>query len=68
MEKTLAHRAAIGARASLGARLEQLAPRSLMDYAQPSLTSTPSCIRRPFVQGNNFELKPSYVQMIQNSI
>ena len=39
-----------------------------MDYAQPSLTGTTLCIRRPSVHANNFELKPSYVHMIQNSI
>ena len=40
----------------------------LMEYAQPSLDGTASCIRRPTVHANNFELKPSYVQIIQNSV
>ena len=39
-----------------------------MEYAQPSIDGTASCIRKPAVLANNFELKPSYVNMIQNSI
>ena len=39
-----------------------------MEYAQPSIDGTASCIRKPTVQANNFELKPSYVNMIQNSV
>ena len=39
-----------------------------MEYAQPLINGTASCIRRPTVQANNFELKSSYAQMIQNSI
>ena len=39
-----------------------------MKYAQPSIDGTASCIRKPAVQANNFELKPSYVNMIQNSV
>ena len=46
----------------------QEAHRSLMDYAQPSLSGATSCIKRPNVQSNNFELKPSFIQMIQNSV
>ena len=42
--------------------------RTLMEYAQSSIDRTASCIRKPAVQANNFELKPSYVNMIQNSI
>ena len=42
--------------------------RTLMEYAQPSIDGTASCIRKPQVQANNFELKPSYVNMIQNSV
>ena len=39
-----------------------------MEYAQPSIDGTTSCIRKPPIQANNFELKPSYVSMIQNSV
>ena len=39
-----------------------------MEYVQPSIDGTTSCIRKPPVQANNFELKPSYVSMIQNSV
>ena len=39
-----------------------------MEYAQPFIDGTASCIRKPTVQANNFELKPSYVNMIQNSV
>ena len=37
---------------------------TLMEYAQPSIDETASCIRKPAVQANNFELKPFYVNMI----
>ena len=39
-----------------------------MEYAQPSIDGTASCIRKPEVQANNFELKPLYVNMIKNSV
>ena len=42
--------------------------RTLMEYVQPSIDGIASCIRKPQVQANNFELKPSYVNMIQNSV
>ena len=42
--------------------------RILMEYAQLSIDGTASCIRKPTVQANNFDLKPSYVNMIQNSV
>ena len=42
--------------------------RTLMEYAQPSIEGTASCIKKPEVHANQFELKPSYVNMIQNSV
>ena len=42
--------------------------RTLMEYAQPSIEGTASCIRKPAVHANQFELKSSYVNMIQNSV
>ena len=39
-----------------------------MEYAQPSIEGTASCIRKPEVHANQFELKPSYINMIQNSV
>ena len=42
--------------------------RTLMEYAQPSIEGTASCIRKLAVHANQFELKPSYVNMIQNSV
>ena len=42
--------------------------RTLMEYSQPSIERTASCIRKPKVHANQFELKHSYVNMIQNSI
>ena len=38
--------------------------RTLMEYAQPSIEGTALCIRKPEVHANQFELKPSYVNMI----
>ena len=42
--------------------------RILMKYAQLSIEGIASCIRKPEVHANQFELKHSYVNMIQNSI
>ena len=56
----------VGVRVGVGAI--QNAPRTLMNYAQPSLSRTESCIRRPTIESIAFELKLSYVTMIQNSV
>ena len=72
MDETLAIRATnvagVGNEAVAGAARAQNHRRTLMKYAQPSIDGTASCIRKPAVQANNFELKPSYVSMIQNSV
>ena len=72
MEETPVIRAANMAGASNGVAVGvvgiQNERRTLMEYAQPSIDGTASCIRKPLVQANNFELKPFYVNMIQNSI
>ena len=54
--------------AGVGAVVAENPRRTLMEYAQPLIDGTASCIRKPQVQANNFELKPSYVNMIQNSV
>ena len=41
---------------------------SFLTNFEPSIDGTASCIRKPTVQANNFELKPSYVNMIQNLV
>ena len=51
-----------------GATRVQNERRILMKYAQSSIDGIASCIRKLQVQANNFELKPSYVNMIQNSV
>ena len=65
MEKTLAPRAAIGVGVGIGAKAgaawAKNPRRTLMEYAQPSIDETESCIKKPVVQANNFELKPFYV-------
>ena len=58
----------VGAGVGVGTGAIQNAPRTLMDYAQPSLSRTKSYIRRPTIESTTFELKPSYVTMIQNSV
>ena len=41
------------------------APRTMYDYAKPTLTRTESSIVRPVIAANNFEMKPNTIQMIQ---
>ncbi|KAK5785247.1 hypothetical protein PVK06_039814 [Gossypium arboreum] len=43
-------------------------PRTMYDYAKPNLTRTESCIVRPAIDANNFELKPNTIQMIQQFV
>ena len=43
-------------------------PRTMYDYAKPSLTGTESSIVRPTVAANTFELKPNTIQMIQQFV
>ena len=57
-----------GVKASVGAAGAENPRSTLMENAQTSIDGTASYIRKPAVQVNNFELKPSYVQMIQNSV
>ena len=54
----------VGNGAAVGAARVQNHRRTLMEYAQPSIEGTASCIKRPEIQANRFELKPSYVNMI----
>ncbi|KAK5839294.1 hypothetical protein PVK06_008070 [Gossypium arboreum] len=44
------------------------APRTMYDYAKPSLTGAESSIVRPAIAANNFELKPNTIQMIQQFV
>ncbi|KAL5540746.1 hypothetical protein UlMin_044069 [Ulmus minor] len=39
--------------------------RALRDYAAPNVTRATSGIRRPTIQANNFEIKPSFITMVQ---
>ena len=72
MEETpvigVADMAGAGNGAVVGETRVQNERRILMEYAQPSIDGTASCIRKPAVQANQFELKLSYVNMIQNSV
>ena len=68
MEETPLLRVANMEGAGNGAAEVQNNRRTLMEYAHPSIDGTASCIRKPAVQVNNFELKPSYVNIIQNSV
>ena len=63
-----ANNAGAGNGAAVGAVGVENPRRTLMEYAQPSIEGTASCIRKPTVHANQFELKPSYVNMIQNSV
>src|SRR5262249_55144094 len=44
------------------------AQRMMMDYAKPSFNGTNSSIARPMVTANTFEIKPTIIQMIQNTV
>ena len=68
MEETLVFGAANMEGAGNRAARVQNERRTLMEYAQPSIDGTASCIRKPPIQANNFELKPSYVSMIHNLV
>ena len=41
--------------------------RPLYEYIRPRPNDTQSSIRRPPIQANNFEIKPAFIQMIQNT-
>ena len=43
-------------------------PRTMYDYAKPSLIGTESSIVRPAVAANTFELKPNTIQMIRQFV
>ena len=43
----------------------QAPPRARRDYTVPVVAG--SAIRRPTIQANNFELKPSLIQMVQSN-
>ncbi|XP_010242052.1 PREDICTED: uncharacterized protein LOC104586489 [Nelumbo nucifera] len=43
-------------------------PRTMMDYAKPTLTGAASSIVRLAIAANNFEIKPVIIQMIQNTV
>ena len=43
----------------------QATPRALRDYTVPVVAG--SAIRRPTIQANNYELKPSLIQMVQSN-
>ncbi|MED6125984.1 hypothetical protein PIB30_073866, partial [Stylosanthes scabra] len=42
--------------------------RTLGDYTIPTTNSCGSSIVRPTVAANNFELKPSLIQLVQRSL
>lgn len=47
---------------------QNLAPRTMYDYAKLTLTGAESSIVRPAITANNFELKPNTIQMIQQFV
>ena len=47
--------------------MEEQRPRSLRDYALPNESEAQTSIARPAINANNFESKPSLIQMVQQS-
>ena len=46
----------------------QVDNRVLLDTSMPGLGGTQRSITRPSINSNNFEIKPSLIQMIQNTV
>ena len=67
-ERPIMEKTPVIGRAGSGAAGVQNKRRTLIEYAQPSIDGTTLCIRKPPIQANNFQLKPSYVSMIQNLV
>lgn len=44
------------------------ANKALKDYSQPKIDDIQSSIVRPAIAANSFEIKPSTIQMMQNSV
>ena len=42
--------------------------KALRDYAMPSVNGAILSIRRPTIQANNFEIKPDFIHMIQQTV
>ncbi|CAL2255751.1 unnamed protein product [Prunus armeniaca] len=42
-------------------------PKPVRDYDVPSVVASPSSIRRPTIDANNFEIRPAIISMIQQS-
>ncbi|CAL8152823.1 unnamed protein product [Prunus armeniaca] len=42
-------------------------PKPVRDYDVPSVLASPSSIRRPTIDANNFEIRPAIISMIQQS-
>ncbi|KAK8933617.1 hypothetical protein KSP39_PZI015946 [Platanthera zijinensis] len=47
---------------------EEVVQRTMSHYARPNLEGTESSIVRPAIANNNFELKPSIIQMVQQYV
>ncbi|KAK8926414.1 hypothetical protein KSP39_PZI018814 [Platanthera zijinensis] len=47
---------------------EMAQQRTMSDYARPNLEGTETSIVRPAIANNNFELKPSIIQMVQQYV
>ena len=45
-----------------------VAIRTMMDYCRPNLEGANTSIARPRVMANNFEIKPSVIQMVQQCV
>ena len=52
----------------VNAEINAQGDRPLHEFIRPRLNEAQSSIRRPPVQANNFEIKPAFIQMIQNSL
>ncbi len=65
--EALEHQSEAGTEGSEAMAEQEEQQMTLSDYARPAVMGTQSSIVRPPITALNFELKPSFIQMLQHS-